>query len=148
MKVYNEEGLTVFAEKLGRLLKAGDLIILTGDLAAGKTTFTKGLALGLDISQMIKSPTFTIVREYQGRLPLYHMDIYRVGNDPDSFDMDGYLSKKAVVVMEWGELLEENLPKDYLSIQLNKISEDRRELILSPSGQRYEQLIKEIENKK
>lgn len=138
---YNEKELTVFAEKLGRLLKAGDVIILTGDLGAGKTTFTKGVALGLGISQMVKSPTYTIVREYQGRLPLYHMDIYRIGNDPDSFDMDAYFESGGVSVIEWGELLEDALPKEYLSVQFKKTSDDRRELILVPYGQRYEELV-------
>ena len=71
---------------MGQRLEKQEVVILTGDLGAGKTTFTKGLAQGLDIHQMIKSPTYTIVREYEGRLPLYHLDVYRIGDDPDSID--------------------------------------------------------------
>ena len=79
----NEEELISIGRKLGRLLNSGDIIVLSGDLGAGKTTLTKGIAKGLDVLQMIKSPTYTIVREYEGRLPLYHLDVYRIGDDPD-----------------------------------------------------------------
>ena len=73
---HNEEELINWGQRLGSLLKEQDVLVLTGDLGAGKTTFTKGLAQGLGIKQMIKSPTYTIVREYEGRLPLYHLDVY------------------------------------------------------------------------
>ena len=75
MHTKNEEELLALGERLGHLLQKDDVLILTGELGAGKTTFTKGLAKGLDICQMIKSPTYTIVREYEGRLPLYHLDV-------------------------------------------------------------------------
>ena len=87
----NEEELISIGRKLGRLLNSGDIIVLSGDLGAGKTTLTKGIAKGLDVSQMIKSPTYTIVREYEGRSPLYHLDVYRIGDDPDSIDLDDFL---------------------------------------------------------
>lgn len=74
-----------------------------------KTTLTKGIAKGLDVSQMIKSPTYTIVREYEGRLPLYHLDVYRIGDDPDSIDLDDFLYGDGVTIIEWGELLDESL---------------------------------------
>lgn len=99
---HNEEELIQWGQRLGKLLRAGDVLVLTGDLGAGKTTFTKGLALGLGISQMIKSPTYTIVREYEGRLPLYHLDVYRIGDDPDSIDLDDFLFGEGVTVIEWG----------------------------------------------
>ena len=72
---HNEKELIAIGQKIGRLLQARDVLILSGDLGAGKTTLTKGIAQGLDIRQMIKSPTYTIVREYEGRLPLYHLDL-------------------------------------------------------------------------
>ena len=79
--VENREQTMQLGQQIGKLVMAGDVIVLSGDLGAGKTTFTKGLALGLDIDETIKSPTFTIIREYQnGRLPLYHMDVYRLEN--------------------------------------------------------------------
>ena len=78
MYTKNEEELINLGERLGTLLQKNDVLILSGELGAGKTTFTKGLAKGLGIRQMIKSPTYTIVREYEGRLPLYHLDVYRI----------------------------------------------------------------------
>ena len=90
MKSQNEQELIALGKQLGQRLEKQDVVILTGDLGAGKTTFTKGLAQGLDIRQMIKSPTYTIVREYEGRLPLYHLDVYRIGDDPDSIDLDDF----------------------------------------------------------
>ena len=84
MYTKNEEELINLGERLGTLLQKNDVLILSGELGAGKTTFTKGLAKGLGIRQMIKSPTYTIVREYEGRLPLYHLDVYRIEGDADS----------------------------------------------------------------
>ena len=88
---HNADELMAYGYRLGQKLQAGDVLVLTGNLGAGKTTLTKGIAKGLDINQMIKSPTYTIVREYEGRLPLYHLDVYRIGNDPDSIDLDDLL---------------------------------------------------------
>ncbi len=147
---YNEAEMLQFAEKLGSNLQAQDIIVLTGELGAGKTTFVKGLALGLNIQQMIKSPTYTIVREYEGRLPLYHMDVYRIGDDPDSFDMDDYLFGEGVSVIEWGELLGKDLPEDYLEIVFDKYvdsfdTDADRDIQLIPHGQRYVQLVESVQ---
>lgn len=99
---HNEDELIAYGNRLGQELQAGDVLVLTGNLGAGKTTLTKGIAKGLDIHQMIKSPTYTIVREYEGSLPLYHLDVYRIGNDPDSIDLDDFLYGDGVTVIEWG----------------------------------------------
>jgi tRNA threonylcarbamoyladenosine biosynthesis protein TsaE len=146
---FNEENMLKFAEKLGRLLEPSDVIVLTGELGAGKTTFTKGLALGLDIHQMVKSPTYTIVRELEGRLPLYHMDVYRIGDDPDSFDLDDYLFGEGVSVIEWGEMLGADLPENYLEVVFDKFAngfatDAEREIILKPHGVRYEKLVGQL----
>ena len=145
----NEEELISIGQKLGRLLDSGDIIVLSGDLGAGKTTLTKGIAKGLDISQMIKSPTYTIVREYEGRLPLYHLDVYRIGDDPDSFDLDDYLFGDGVSVIEWGEMLGDDLPENYLEVIFDKYSKDlvndqERKIILKPHGKRYEELVNNL----
>lgn len=139
----NEMELMDFGSQLGKLLKEGDILILTGELGAGKTTLTKGIAKGLDISQMIKSPTYTIVREYQGRLPLYHLDVYRIGDDPDSIDLDDFIYGGGVTVIEWGNLLDLSLFDDYLEIVLSK-NEDGRSLDLKAKGVRSQQLLEEI----
>ena len=145
MHTKNEEELLALGERLGHLLQKDDVLILTGELGAGKTTFTKGLAKGLDIRQMIKSPTYTIVREYEGRLPLYHLDVYRIGDDPDSIDLDDFLFGEGVTVIEWGELLGENLPEDYLKLSLLK-KEDGRELVFEAKGTRAKELFEGLQN--
>jgi len=135
------------AFQLAELSEAGFLVpsflVLTGDLGAGKTTFTKGLAQGLGIKQMIKSPTYTIVREYEGRLPLYHLDVYRIGEDPDSIDLDDFLFGEGVTVIEWGELLGDSLPDDYLKLTLLK-KDDGRELVFESQGRRSQELLEEL----
>ena len=142
---HNENELIAIGQKIGQLLQARDVLILSGDLGAGKTTLTKGIAQGLDIRQMIKSPTYTIVREYEGRLPLYHLDVYRIGDDPDSIDLDDFLFGEGVTVIEWGELLGENLPEDYLKLSLLK-KEDGRELVFEAQGKRAQELLEGLQN--
>lgn len=139
----NEQELQLFGEKLGCLMKKQDVLILSGDLGTGKTTFTKGLAKGLGIKQMIKSPTYTIVREYEGRLPLYHLDVYRIGKDPDSIDLDDFLFGEGVTVIEWGELLGESLPDNYLELTLTREREGRR-LTFKSHGLRAQNLLEKF----
>ena len=142
---HNENELIAIGQKIGRLLQARDVLILSGDLGAGKTTLTKGIAQGLDVRQMIKSPTYTIVREYEGRLPLYHLDVYRIGEDPDSIDLDDFLYGDGVTVIEWGELLADSLPQDYLKVQLVK-EEDGSRILFEAVGQASKDLLQKIES--
>src|SRR5574342_462514 len=107
-----------FAKRLAGLLKAGDVLALEGDLGAGKTTFTKGLAEGLGITRNVNSPTFTIIKEYQGRLPLYHMDVYRVEDAFEDLGFEEYFEGNGVTVVEWAHLIEEQLPQERLTIFL------------------------------
>ena len=145
MYVKNEEELINLGERLGTLLQKNDVLILSGELGAGKTTFTKGLAKGLGIRQMIKSPTYTIVREYEGRLPLYHLDVYRIEGDADSIDLDEFLFGGGVTVIEWGHLLGEDLPDAYLELKILKEADGRR-LLFTAQGSRAERLIEELQN--
>ena len=142
---HNETELIALGKQLGKLLEKQDLIILSGDLGAGKTTFTKGIAKGLGIDQMIKSPTYTIVREYEGRLPLYHLDVYRIGNDPDSIDLDDFLYGEGVTIIEWGELLDESLLGDYLLISISHHG-DGRQLLFESFGPRSKEIQEEMIN--
>ena len=141
MYTKNEDELIALGEKLGHLLEKNDVLILTGELGAGKTTLTKGLAKGLGIYQMIKSPTYTIVREYEGRLPLYHLDVYRIEGDADSIDLDEFLFGSGVTVIEWGHLLGEDLPADYLELEILK-DDEGREVVFHTHGQRATELLK------
>ena len=141
----NEEELISIGQNIGSLLNSGDIIVLSGDLGAGKTTLTKGIAKGLNISQMIKSPTYTIVREYEGRLPLYHLDVYRIGDDPDSIDLDDFLYGDGVTIIEWGELLDEDLLGDYLLISIAHHG-DGRLLTFEAFGPRSQEIQEAILN--
>lgn len=133
-----------FAKRLAEKLESGDVIALEGDLGAGKTTFTKGLAEGLGISRTVNSPTFTIIKEYKGRLPLYHMDVYRVEDSYEDLGFDEYFEGNGVTVVEWAHLIKEQLPEDILTIYLFHEDEHSRKIVLKPIGSRYEALCKEI----
>ncbi|KAF1300783.1 MULTISPECIES: tRNA (adenosine(37)-N6)-threonylcarbamoyltransferase complex ATPase subunit type 1 TsaE [Enterococcus] len=125
MTLKNPIETETLAEVIGRVAQAGDNLVLTGDLGAGKTTLTKGIAKGLGITQMIKSPTYTIIREYpDGRLPLYHMDVYRVEYGADDLGLDEYFEGDGLSVIEWGNMLKEALPQDYLELILLKDQQD------------------------
>ena len=114
---------TAIGLELGKILKSGDIICLTGDLGTGKTHITKGIAKGLGIDDHITSPTFTIVNEYDsGRLKLYHFDVYRV-SDPDeiyAIGFDDYIFSDGVSVIEWANYIEDILPNEYLHIHIEK----------------------------
>ena len=114
-----------------RVLRDGDCIILTGPLGAGKTCFIRGLAEGLGIDPAaVKSPSFTLVNEYYGRLPLYHFDLYRINSPTELYQIgwDDYLLRSGIVVVEWGEKAEELLPKERIEIKINILSETQREI--------------------
>lgn len=141
-----ESDTILLAKQIGEKLQAGDVILLEGDLGAGKTTFTKGIGQGLLIPQMIKSPTFTIIREYKkGRLPLYHMDVYRLEDaSADELGLEEYFYGDGVSVVEWAQFVGEDLPNEYLEIQLFHIDENTRKIVAKPVGKRYEQLAMEV----
>ncbi|OTN88108.1 tRNA threonylcarbamoyl adenosine modification protein YjeE [Enterococcus sp. 7E2_DIV0204] len=150
MMIDNLEEMEAIAKIIGLVADPGNAIILSGDLGAGKTTMTKGIALGLGIGQMIKSPTYTIIREYQqGRLPLYHMDVYRIENGADDLGLDEYFEGDGLSVVEWGKLLGEFLPADYLDITIEKDPEDmeKRKLLMQAFGEKSEQFLRRIEQK-
>ncbi|WP_338471498.1 tRNA (adenosine(37)-N6)-threonylcarbamoyltransferase complex ATPase subunit type 1 TsaE [Niallia sp. XMNu-256] len=133
-----------FSKHLASLLQPGDVITLEGDLGAGKTAFTKGLALGLGIKRNVNSPTFTIIKEYQGAMPLYHMDVYRLEDSYEDLGFDEYFEGDGVTVVEWAHLIEEQLPKERLNIIIYHGGEDTRKFVFKPMGKRYEDLCKEI----
>ena len=110
----NRQATIELGQRLAPFLQAGDVLVLNGDLGAGKTTFTKGLATGLGINQMIKSPTFTIIREYQsGRLPLYHMDIYRLEDGgAEDLGLEEYFDGDGISVVEWAQFVADGLPPE------------------------------------
>lgn len=120
------------------------IICLDGELGSGKTIFTKGIANALGIDQNITSPTFTIIKEYEGELPLYHMDVYRLDGNIEGVGIEEYFSKGGVVVIEWAETIKEILPKERLDIKFKIIDENKRVLILKPHGKQYEDLCEAV----
>lgn len=134
-----------FSQRLASHLQPGDVIALEGDLGAGKTTFTKGLALGLGVTRTVNSPTFTIIKEYQGKeLPLYHMDVYRLESESEDLGFDEYFEGDGVTVVEWAHLIEEQLPKELLLIEITHEAEGARKITLTAKGARYDQICKEL----
>ena len=111
-------------------MKKGDVVALDGTLAAGKTYFTKGIALGLKIQEEITSPTFTVISEYSGRLPLYHMDIYRLAGEEDFLNIgaEDMLYGNGVCVIEWSEKIREILPKNTISVKISINSNNSRSI--------------------
>lgn len=147
--VHSADQTMAIGEKLAPYLAPQDLILLDGDLGAGKTTFTKGLAKGLGITRPIKSPTFTIIREYQdGRIPLYHMDVYRLEEGGgDDLGLEEYFNGDGVNVVEWSKFVADELPDDYLRIIFRRDDSEGdnvRTLTFEATGHRFEQLIDDI----
>lgn len=119
--IKNESETAAFGIDLGERVCPGTVIALTGDLGAGKTTLTKAIAQGLGISDMITSPTFNIVKEYDGgRLPLYHFDVYRIGDADEMYELgyEEYFYGNGVCVVEWADLIEDLLPENAMRIQI------------------------------
>ncbi|MCI5898280.1 MAG: tRNA (adenosine(37)-N6)-threonylcarbamoyltransferase complex ATPase subunit type 1 TsaE [Anaerovoracaceae bacterium] len=126
----NAEETEAFGLALAKRLKAGDIIAMTGNLGAGKTTLTKSIAAGLGIEEMVNSPTFTIVQEYRGgRLPLYHFDVYRVSDPDELFEIgyEDYFFGDGVCVVEWANQIEELMPEYtiWIDISYGKQEEER-----------------------
>ncbi|SEB34531.1 tRNA threonylcarbamoyladenosine biosynthesis protein TsaE [Amycolatopsis tolypomycina] len=128
-----------FGRALGRVLRAGDLVLLAGPLGAGKTTLTRGIADGLGVGGRVSSPTFVLARVHPAGaagVPLVHVDAYRLGGDLsqlDDLDLDTDLERSAIVV-EWGEGSAERLSEDYLVVRLDRREDDVREVTLEPHG--------------
>ncbi|WP_102693757.1 tRNA (adenosine(37)-N6)-threonylcarbamoyltransferase complex ATPase subunit type 1 TsaE [Rummeliibacillus pycnus] len=132
------------ALKLANLLEAQDTITLEGDLGAGKTTFTQCLAKGLGITRTVNSPTFTILKQYEGRLPLNHLDVYRLADSDEDLGWDEIFYGDAVSVVEWAHLIEQDLPAERLAIYIQRVDEKKRRFLLKPIGKRYERLCEEL----
>ncbi|WP_026092441.1 tRNA (adenosine(37)-N6)-threonylcarbamoyltransferase complex ATPase subunit type 1 TsaE [Calidifontibacillus oryziterrae] len=142
---HSEEQTMKFAESVARKLMPGTVLTLEGDLGAGKTTFTKGLARGLGITRTVNSPTFTIIKEYtQGTIPLYHMDVYRLEESDEDLGFDEYFNGNGITVVEWAQFIKDQLPNEWLNINILRVSDHEREIVLQPKGNRYLDLCKEI----
>ena len=133
-----------FALRLANLLEAQDTITLEGDLGAGKTTFTKALAKGLGVTRTVNSPTYTIIKQYEGRLPFNHLDVYRLAESDEDLGWDELFYGDAISVVEWAHLIEQDLPKERLAIEIYRLGENERRFVLMPYGKRFEAICEEL----
>jgi tRNA threonylcarbamoyladenosine biosynthesis protein TsaE len=133
------------AEKIALLLRPNDCLTLSGDLGAGKTTFTKGLGIGLGVKRTINSPTFMIVKVYQGEKTLYHIDAYRLEDEEEDIGFDDYFYGEGVTVVEWPQYISSFLPDERLDITINKVDDsDQRVITLTSTSDYFDYVIKEI----
>ena len=132
------------ATKLAQLLQPQHTITLEGDLGAGKTTFTQALAKGLGVKRNVNSPTFTIMKQYEGRLPLNHLDVYRLADSDEDLGWDEIFYGDAVTVVEWAHLIADDLPSERLAIEITRLGESERKFVLKPIGQQYVELCEEL----
>lgn len=143
----NREETIALGEKLGKLLKSGDIILLYGELGSGKTVFTKGIAKGLGIEEPITSPTFMLVNEHAGEIPLYHFDFYRIEDYTALYDIGykEYFFGKGVCVIEWPERIIPLIPQERLEVRIQRGEEEEERIITFESlGKRYDNIFKEM----
>ena len=146
-----EEATITFGKTLAALLEKGDVLCLFGNLGAGKTTLIKGVAQGLKVNpKSVNSPTFVLMNIYDGKLPLYHFDLYRLDrlDEIAGLGFEEFLYGDGVAVIEWAEKLGEFTPKEYLGIHLEHKTENERVIKLLAQGKRYEKIIAQMKNKK
>ena len=120
------------------------IICLNGELGSGKTVFTKGIANALGVQEPITSPTFTIIKEYEGELPLYHMDVYRLDGNTEGVGIEDYFTKGGVVIIEWANTIKDILPEKRLDIKFKIAGENTRVLVITPHGSEYEELCEAV----
>jgi len=140
----NEKETIELGYKLGKKLHKGDFVCLKGDLAGGKTTFTKGIGQALNVKDVVNSPTFTILKVHNGDTNLYHIDAYRLEGNEYDLGLDELLDD-GVMVVEWPEYYENYLPKEYIEVYFNYIDDDTREIKFKTIGDKYKEIVGEME---
>lgn len=140
-----------FGKRIGERLQAGSIVALIGELGCGKTLFTRGICAGLGVPEKyVNSPTFAFVNEYLGKLPVFHIDLYRLNTIAEGFELGmlDYLAKadSGVIIMEWAERILPLLPRNYLQVQFQVLSARRRQLALIGFGDGVDSLLRELSN--
>ena len=141
--MHNEEDTVYLAQNIESEKFPNMVICLYGELGSGKTVFAKAFGHAMEIDD-VTSSTFNIIKEYNGELPLYHMDVYRVDNNIESLGIEEYFEKGGVTIIEWADLIEDYLPEERLDIKFKVIDENTRVLILKPHGEEYQRVCEDI----
>lgn len=137
-------------ERIGKIislcLEEGTVLCLDGDLGVGKTALTQFIARDFGVKEYITSPTFNIIKEYEGRLPFYHMDVYRVDSEDDMYDLgyDEYIYSKGVTIIEWSHKIKDILPDERISIEIQRLDDTSRIMIIEGKGRAYDKLAEEL----
>lgn len=142
--VNNSNEMIALGEKIGALAFPNMVITMEGDLGAGKTTMTKGIALGLGITSIVNSPTFTIMKTYQGKLNLFHLDVYRITDPYSDFELEEYFEDNGVCVIEWASQITPILPDELLEIDIRDLGDNKRQVTLKSNISKYIEVILEV----
>lgn len=140
---HSENETIMIAQNIESEKFPGMVICLNGDLGSGKTLFTKGFAQAMDIDD-VTSPTFTIIKEYIGELPLYHIDAYRIEDQKENIGIEEYFDKDGVTIIEWADIIKDILPEERLDIKIKVVDDTTRIIILKPYGQKYVSICEDI----
>lgn len=140
---HSESQTRRLGSRLAALLAPGDVIALIGDLGSGKTRWVQGVCEGLGVAEPVISPTFTLVNEYRGRWPVYHIDLYRLADAKETltFGLEDYLYGDGITLIEWADRILDILPEGYLAVELYYFDDTKRRIILRPHGERFLQLV-------
>ncbi|AKC75736.1 tRNA (adenosine(37)-N6)-threonylcarbamoyltransferase complex ATPase subunit type 1 TsaE [Staphylococcus sp. EG-SA-6] len=147
ISINNLDELNHFANVLVRHLEPSDLILLNGDLGAGKTTLTQFIGKHLGVKRNINSPTFNIIKSYKGsNLKLHHMDCYRLEDSDEDLGFDEYFQDEGITIIEWSQFIQDLLPKEHLIINIETLSETKRTIKLEAQGTHYLKVKEEVES--
>ena len=141
---YDENDTIELAQNIESEKFANMVICLEGDLGSGKTVFAKAFARALGITDNITSPTFNIIKEYQGDMKLFHMDVYRLSDMKQDIGIEEYFTKRGITIIEWSDLIEDILPKNRLRIRIKMVDENTRQFVITPYGSKYEDLCERV----
>lgn len=144
IEIHSKQETETFGLKLGSLLEAGMCITLSGDLGAGKTTLTKAIGKAIGVTKTINSPTFTILKIYHGKFPLYHIDAYRLEGIEQDLGFEEFIEGDGVCIIEWPDFMASQLPVERLEITIHNGTDENREFICAALGKKYEEVLERL----
>ncbi|MCS1352126.1 tRNA (adenosine(37)-N6)-threonylcarbamoyltransferase complex ATPase subunit type 1 TsaE [Mechercharimyces sp. CAU 1602] len=143
-ETHSAEETKALGRKLAQHMQVGEVVALVGNLGVGKTTFTQGFAEELGISDPVDSPTFTLIKEYEAPIPLYHMDVYRIQNPEEELGLEEYFAGDGITLVEWAQHIEPQLPEDCWWVTITLLAEGTRQICLSSTHPRVGKLCEEL----